>query len=60
MYRVEISNRFTALENLDTEVDVNKAWETSTENVKISAIESPGYYEPKKNKPRLMKDAQNY
>jgi hypothetical protein len=24
-YRVEISDRFTALENLDTEVDVNKA-----------------------------------
>ncbi|PNF18502.1 hypothetical protein B7P43_G09010 [Cryptotermes secundus] len=24
-YRVEISNRFAALENLDTEVDVNKA-----------------------------------
>jgi hypothetical protein len=23
-YRVEISNRFAALENLDTEVDVNK------------------------------------
>jgi hypothetical protein len=28
-YRVEISNRFAALENLDTEVDVNKAWETA-------------------------------
>jgi hypothetical protein len=27
-YRVEISNRFAALENLATEVDVNKAWET--------------------------------
>jgi hypothetical protein len=26
-YRVEISNRFADLENLDTEVDVNKAWE---------------------------------
>jgi hypothetical protein len=25
-YRVEISNRFTAFQNLDTEVDVNKAW----------------------------------
>jgi hypothetical protein len=24
-YRVQISNRFTALENLDTEVDVNNA-----------------------------------
>jgi hypothetical protein len=27
-YCVEISNRFAALENLDTEGDVNKAWET--------------------------------
>jgi hypothetical protein len=34
-YRVEISNRFTALENLETEVDVNKAWETIRENTKI-------------------------
>jgi hypothetical protein len=31
-YRVEISNRFAALENLDTEGDVNKAWETVREN----------------------------
>jgi hypothetical protein len=30
-YRVEISNRFAALENLDTEVDVNKTWETIIE-----------------------------
>jgi hypothetical protein len=27
-YCVEISNRFASLENLDTEGDVNKAWET--------------------------------
>jgi hypothetical protein len=27
-YHVEISNWFTALENLDTEVDINRAWET--------------------------------
>ncbi|PNF41286.1 hypothetical protein B7P43_G01469 [Cryptotermes secundus] len=27
-YRVEISNRFTALENLETEVDVSEVWET--------------------------------
>ncbi|PNF19560.1 hypothetical protein B7P43_G18019, partial [Cryptotermes secundus] len=26
-YCVEISNRFVALENLNTEIDVNKAWE---------------------------------
>jgi hypothetical protein len=41
-YRVEISNRFAALENLDTELDVNKAWKTITENIKIFAKESLG------------------
>jgi hypothetical protein len=32
-------------------VDVNKAWETIRENIKISAKESLGYYELKKHKP---------
>jgi hypothetical protein len=27
-YRVEISNRLAALENVDTEVDINRVWET--------------------------------
>jgi hypothetical protein len=27
-YRIEISNRFAALENSDGEVDINGAWET--------------------------------
>jgi hypothetical protein len=26
--RVEISNRFAALENLDAEVDINRGWKT--------------------------------
>jgi hypothetical protein len=54
-YHVEISKRFAALENLDNEVDVNKAWETIGENINISAKESLGYYEVKKNKPRFDK-----
>jgi hypothetical protein len=41
------------LENLDTEVDINRAWETVRENIKISAEESLGYYELKKHKPWL-------
>jgi hypothetical protein len=49
-YRVEISNRFATLENLDTEGDVNKAWETIRENIKISAKKSLRYYDPKKIK----------
>jgi hypothetical protein len=36
-HRVEISNRFAALENLDTEVDINRAWDTIRERIKISA-----------------------
>jgi hypothetical protein len=32
-------------------MDVNKAWEIIGENIKISARESLGYYELKKQKP---------
>jgi hypothetical protein len=32
-------------------VNVNRAWENITENINISAKESLGYYELKKNKP---------
>jgi hypothetical protein len=28
-YCVDISNRFAALENKDTEVNINRAWETT-------------------------------
>jgi hypothetical protein len=49
-YLVEISNKFTALENLDTEVGVNKAWGTIRENIKILAKDSLSYYELKKHK----------
>jgi hypothetical protein len=50
-YRVEISKRFAALKNLNDEVDINRAWETIRENIKISAKESSSYYELKKHKP---------
>jgi hypothetical protein len=32
---VEVSNRFAPLENLDAEVDINRAWETIRENINI-------------------------
>jgi hypothetical protein len=48
-YRVEFSNRFATLEDLDAEVEV--AWETIRENIKISDKESLDYYELKKHKP---------
>jgi hypothetical protein len=36
-YRVEVSNRFAALEGLDAQVEVNTVWETIRESIKISA-----------------------
>jgi hypothetical protein len=48
--RLEVSNSFAALENFDSELDVNRAWETITENIKISSKDSLGYYKLKKHK----------
>jgi hypothetical protein len=50
-YHIEVSNRSAALEDLDTEVEINTIWETIRENIKISAKETLGYYELKKHKP---------
>jgi hypothetical protein len=41
---VEVSNRFAALKDLDTEVEINSAGETIRKNIKISAKESQGYF----------------
>jgi hypothetical protein len=35
-FRIEVSNRFAALEDLNAEVEINSAWETIRENIKIS------------------------
>jgi hypothetical protein len=48
-YRVEISNRFAALENLDAEMDISTAWETIRKNIKILVKESLDYYKVKKH-----------
>jgi hypothetical protein len=50
-YRIEVSNRIAAAEDLDAEVEINNVWETIGENVKISAKESLGYFELQKHKP---------
>jgi hypothetical protein len=42
---------FSALEDLDTQVEINSVWETIRENIQISAKESLGYFEFKKHKP---------
>jgi 50S ribosomal subunit-associated GTPase HflX len=51
-YHVEVLNRITVLEDLDTEgCKINSVWETIRENVKISAKESLGYFELENHKP---------
>jgi hypothetical protein len=52
-FRVEISSRFAALEDLNLEVKINRAWKTIRENINISTKESLGYLESKKHKPRF-------
>jgi hypothetical protein len=42
-----------SLENLDAEVNINRAWETIIENTNILAKNSLGYYELKKHKPQF-------
>jgi hypothetical protein len=36
-YQIEITNRFSALENLNVDEDVNRAWENIKENIKTLA-----------------------
>jgi hypothetical protein len=50
-YQVTIKNKFAALENLDDNEDINKAWKTIRENIRISAKESIGLCESKSYKP---------
>jgi hypothetical protein len=50
-YQVTIKNRFSALENLKDNGDINRAWDTITENIKHSAKESIGHCEARCHKP---------
>jgi hypothetical protein len=52
-YQVKIKNRFTALENFDDNVDMNRAWKNIRENIKKSATDSLGHYELQQHKPRF-------
>jgi hypothetical protein len=38
-YRIEITNRFAALENLNDSEDINRAWKNSPKNIKTSTNE---------------------
>jgi hypothetical protein len=42
-YQVKISNRLAALENVDDNVGINRAWESITENIRILTEDSLGH-----------------
>jgi len=50
-YQIELTNRFEALENLDVDEDVNRAWENIKYNIKTKAKKSIGLHERKQHKP---------
>jgi len=43
-YQIEITNRFAALENLDNDRDINRAWENIKESIQTSARENLGLH----------------
>jgi hypothetical protein len=45
--QAKISNRFSALGDLDDNVDINRAWDNIRDNINISAKQSPGHYDLK-------------
>jgi DNA-binding SARP family transcriptional activator len=49
-YRIKISNRFAALENLSDNEDVNWSLENIKDNIKTTAKENLGLYELKQRK----------
>jgi hypothetical protein len=58
-HRLQVSNRFAALEDVDAEVENNSASETIIETTKISTKEKLGYYEMKKYKPLFEESCSN-
>jgi hypothetical protein len=50
-YLVDISSRFSAGENLDAEVHINRAWGAIRENIILSAKDNVGHYELKGHRP---------
>ena len=50
-YQIEFTITFAALENLEFDEDVNRAWEIIKENIKTSAKESLGLHDWKQHKP---------
>ena len=53
-------SRHTALENLNVDEDINRAWENIKENIKSSAKESIGLQELKQHKPWFDKECEDF
>jgi len=49
-YQIKSSYRFAALENLSDSKNINRAWQTIQEKIKISTKDSLGLYELKQHK----------
>jgi len=49
--QIEITNRFAALENLNVNEDINRAWKNIKGNNENSAKDSLGLHELKQHKP---------
>jgi hypothetical protein len=58
-YKVEISNRFAALQKLDESFDIDNGWESIRENIKTSAKDNLGYQKLKHNKPCFGDECSN-
>jgi hypothetical protein len=50
-HKIQISNRFAALENLSDSKDINRAWENIKEDIKTSAKNRVGVNEMNQYKP---------
>jgi len=59
-YQIEIRNRFAALENLNGDENINRAWEDIKENIKTSVKERLGLHEWKQHKPWFDKDCVDF
>jgi hypothetical protein len=46
-YQIKISNSFAALENLNDNEDINRAWDNIKDNISTSAKQSLGLHELK-------------
>ena len=55
-YQIKMSNRFAALENVSDSEDINRAWESIKQNIKISAKQGRSLCELKQHKTWLHEE----